>query len=346
MKNVSLVWFRRDLRDVDNAALSAALAESTGVYCVFVFDVTILERLPHRLDRRVAFIHASLKELDTSLRKRGGGLIVLHGNPCALIPALASQLNVAAVYANRDYEPAAKERDAAVAAHLKKAGIAWYQCRDQVIFDGDQVLTQAGRPYSVFTPYRNAWLKRLHDVGVERFDRHDGRLMPSPAGYELPAIETLGFQQVDLAANGVCPGMSGAASRFQDFIGRLPQYHEARDFPAIRGVSYLSVHLRFGTISVRQLVAHALQVGGEGGMTWLSELVWRDFYFMILDRFPHVVDQSFRSNSMHWSGMSGRRDCRHGRQAVLAIRWLMRRCGNWSTVATCITACAWSRHRS
>lgn len=119
--------------------------------------------------------------------------------------------------------------------------------------------------------------------------------MPSPAGYELPAIETLGFQQVDLAANGVCPGMSGAASRFQDFIGRLPQYHEARDFPAIRGVSYLSVHLRFGTISVRQLVAHALQVGGEGGMTWLSELVWRDFYFMILDRFPHVVDQSFRS---------------------------------------------------
>ena len=290
----SLVWFRRDLRDTDHAALAAALADGGAVYCVFVFDSGILEALPTRADRRVAFIHASLLVLDAALQARGGGLLVRYGDPCAEIPRLAEDLAVSHVYVNRDYEPQAKARDAAVSAALAEQGRQLLAFRDQVVFDGDEVLTQAGRPYSVFTPYRNAWLKRLHETGISAFDSASGMLAPPPVASGVPTLEEIGFVALDLPVLGVQPGMSGARGRFEEFCNRLPRYREQRDFPAVKGVSYLSVHLRFGTISVRELVAHALHVGGEGGMTWLSELVWRDFYFMILDRFPHVVGNSFR----------------------------------------------------
>jgi deoxyribodipyrimidine photo-lyase len=294
MAEGSLVWFRRDLRDVDHAALAAALAADGPVYCAFVFDTTILEALPQRVDRRVAFIHASLLELDAALRQRGGGLLVRHGDPCLEIPRLAATLKVARVCVNRDYEPAAKARDAVVAARLAEQGQDFLSYRDQVIFDGDEVLTQAGKPYSVFTPYRNAWLRRLDEVGLPAFDSTSGPLAAPPIKSGVPSLSEIGFSDVDLSALGIRPGMSGAGERFDDFCDRLPRYRQQRDFPAVKGVSYLSVHLRFGTISVRQLVAHALRTGGEGGMTWLSELVWRDFYFMILDRFPHVCGSAFR----------------------------------------------------
>ena len=291
---ISLVWFRRDLRDVDNTALAAALADGGPVYCAFVFDTTILDALPSRYDHRVAFIHASLRELDAALRARGGGLLVLHGDARIEIPRLAASLNARCVYANRDYEPQTKVRDAAVATALAAAGRSFRSFCDQAVFDGDAVLTQAGKPYSVFTPYKNAWLRRFYERGVSACDSTSGKLALPPFASSLPTLAAMGFAEVDLAAIGVQPGMSGARARFDDFCNRLPQYREQRDFPAIKGVSYLSVHLRFGTISVRELVAHALRIGGEGGMTWLSELVWRDFYFMILDRFPHVVERAFR----------------------------------------------------
>ena len=288
------MWFRRDLRDIDNAVLSAALSVGGPVFCAFVFDTEILGLLSRRDDRRLAFIHASLIELDASLRARGGGLIVRYGDPRVEIPALADSLAVDAVHAARDYEPFAKARDLAVAAGLEAAGRRLMLWRDHVIFDGDDVLTQAGRPYTVFTPYRNAWLRRLHEVGVPMNSRIDGRLA-APAGLcGVPNLPDVGFAAVDLAAIGVAPGMSGARARLDDFRERLPRYRQQRDFPGIKGVSYLSAHLRFGTISIRELVREALQVGGEGGMTWLSELIWRDFYFTILDRFPHVVTSSFR----------------------------------------------------
>ena len=151
----ALVWFRRDLRDHDHAALAAALAEARQVYCAFVFDSEILEALPAKHDRRVHFIHASLHELDTALRARGGGLIVRHGRATEEIPTLARELGVATVFANRDYEPAAKARDARVAEQLQADGIDFHSSKDQAIFDGDEVLTQAGKPFSVFTPYKN-----------------------------------------------------------------------------------------------------------------------------------------------------------------------------------------------
>ncbi|HEX5802636.1 MAG TPA: deoxyribodipyrimidine photo-lyase [Azospira sp.] len=294
MNSSSLVWFRRDLRDTDHAALAAALAAGGPVYCAFVFDSGILDALPTRADRRVAFIHASLVELDAALRARGGGLLVRHGDPRREIPALAAALGVATVFANRDYEPAAKARDAAVAAALAADGRRFVACRDQAIFDGDEVLTQAGKPFSVFTPYRNAWLKRLRADDLAPRESARGRLAPPPLPAGVPTLAGIGFATVDLGAIGVVAGMSGARARFDDFRTRLGRYREQRDFPALKGVSYLSVHLRFGTISIRELAAQAWHEGGEGGNSWLSELIWRDFYFMILDRYPQVVERSFR----------------------------------------------------
>ena len=295
----ALVWFRRDLRDHDHAALAAALAAAPQVYCAFVFDTDILEALPTRQDRRVDFIHASLQELDAALRTRGGGLIVRHGRASEEIPRLAGELGVTAVFANRDYEPAAKQRDAAVAAHLQTQGIAFHASKDQAIFDGDEVLTQAGKPFSVFTPYKNAWLKRLNTTDHAEI-ACAGALTDSGLG-GVPALEEIGFAATDLAALGIRPGMAGARALWDDFrAGRMTRYGALRDFPAEKGVSYLSVHLRFGTISIRELVRNALAQQAD---VWLNELIWRDFYFMILDRFPHVVGQAFKPeyDAIRWA---------------------------------------------
>ncbi len=286
----ALVWFRRDLRDHDHAALSAALAEARQVYCVFVFDTEILEALPSRRDRRVHFIHASLRELDAALRARGGGLIVRHGRSTEEIPALARELGVTSVFTNRDYEPAAKARDTEVAERLQADGIAFHTGKDQAIFDGDEVLTQAGKPFSVFTPYKNAWLKRLTAADCAVW-LTGGQLADAGLG-GIPELTQIGFIETDLAELGIQPGMSGARALWQDFAGqRISDYANRRDFPAIKGVSYLSVHLRFGTISIRELVRHALAVKADA---WLNELIWRDFYFMILDHFPQVVGHAFK----------------------------------------------------
>ena len=295
----ALVWFRRDLRDHDHTALSAALSAKEQVYCAFVFDTEILDALPSRDDRRVHFIHASLLELDAALRARGGGLIVRHGRATEEIPRLARQLGVSAVFANRDYEPAAKARDSQVAATLAGEGIAFHDFKDQAIFERDEVLTQAGKPFTVFTPYKNAWLKRLTAADYARHAT-SGHL----AGGELagvPELASLGFAPSDLPAIGIQTGMSGARTLWEAFEPEgLTRYGSLRDFPAIRGVSYLSVHLRFGTISIRQLVSRAL---AREATTWLNELIWRDFYFMILDRFPHVVGHAFKPeyDAIRWA---------------------------------------------
>ncbi len=284
-----LVWFRRDLRDQDHAALATALASGRPVHCAFVFDTDILDALPTRADRRVEFIHASLLQLDAALRSRGGGLIVRHGRAVDEIPRLAGELGVGEVYANRDYEPAAQARDAAVDRQLAAAGGRLQLFKDQVIFERDELLTGAGRPYTVFTPYKNAWLKRLSAADHAPF-MAQGRFAPVPE--HLPTLAELGFAPTNLGELGIVPGMVGARQLWDEFrAGRIRRYGALRDFPAVKGVSYLSVHLRFGTISIRELVSAAL---AEQADSWLSELIWRDFYFMILDRFPHVVERAFK----------------------------------------------------
>jgi deoxyribodipyrimidine photo-lyase len=297
--DAALVWFRRDLRDHDHAALYHALKQSRRVYCAFCFDTEILDPLPSRADRRVEFLVRSTAELHARLATQGGALLVVHGRAREAIPRLAAALGVAAVYANHDYEPAAIDRDAAVQARLAAGGRRLRTFKDQVVFEREEVLTGAGTPFAVFTPYRNAWLKKLDAFFLRGYGRpRDGGALATPAaaveGVIEPSLEALGFAPTNLQELPLPTGMSGARTLLESFMARIDRYKEARDFPAVKGPSYLSVHLRFGTVSVRELARLAHGRGGEGAATWLSELVWRDFYFQVLAHHPHVVGHAFR----------------------------------------------------
>lgn len=292
----ALVWFRRDLRDFDHAALYHALKKHTKVFCAFIFDAEILDALPSHADRRVEFIHGSVVELDRSLHQRGGGLIVRHGKAQALIPALAARLGVAEVFTNRDYEPAAIARDEEVAECLRALGIGFVACKDQVVFEKDEVLTRSATPFSVFTPYKKAWLAALTDFHLKAYPvaKYARHLAPMPEGESIPSLADIGFEPTNLVEVGIEPGMAGGRKLLDDFLRRIDRYKARRDFPARKGVSYLSVHLRFGTVSIRELARLACARGGEGAHTWLSELIWRDFYFQILWHHPRVVTHAFR----------------------------------------------------
>ncbi len=302
--DTALMWFRRDLRIADNAALYHALKSARRVYCVFVFDRTILDALPSRTDRRVEFIHASLVELDAALRRHGGALIVLHGLAAQDIPALAQALKVDAVFTNHDYEPAANARDAAVRQQLQTGGIAFHTFKDQVLFEKDEILTGSGTFYSVFTPYKNAVLKKLDAfyLGSYPVERYLTSLAAPVVSALLPALSDIGFEPGGLDALGIRPGEAGAQQVFSDFRKRMAAYEERRNFPAVKGPSYLSVHLRFGTISIRTLAREAWKAwhgaadfaGGRGAEVWLAELIWRDFYFHILHHNPHLVERAFK----------------------------------------------------
>lgn len=306
----SLVWFRRDLRMYDHAALYHALKTSAAVFCVFVFDTDILQPLLNAglsADRRVEFIHGSVIELDLELRKLGSGLLVRHGAAGEVIPALARQLGVNAVFSNHDYEPQARQRDADVAALLAADGRVWRSYKDQVIFERDEILTMAGQPFSIFTPYKNAWMKRLAAADGSSFlkpyqvEKYAARLTSpsSPPPETIPSLAALGFKKTNLRELKIAPGMSGAAALLEDFMERIGRYGQSRDFPAVKGPSYLSIHLRFGTISIRTLARAAYQTlhqgaAAGGAAVWLSELIWRDFYFMILHHHPHVALAAFK----------------------------------------------------
>ncbi len=297
----ALVWFRRDLRSFDHAALHHALSRSETVFCAFIYDKEILDTLP-RADRRVEFIHACIAELAAELQQLGGGLIVRHAVARDAIPRLAAELHADAVFANHDYEPQAIARDEAVAQALAADGRPLFTFKDQVIFEKHEVLSQSGTPFSVFTPYKNAWLKRLQaepgSTAPWPIDPLAHRLAPAPDP-ALPSLRQLGFEATNLAAPSIPTGMRGGAQLFDDFLGRIAEYGVARDYPAVKGPSYLSLHLRFGTVSIRHLVRTVAEwsargQAGEGGAVWLSELVWREFYMMILYHHPHVAGASFK----------------------------------------------------
>ena len=287
----ALVWFRRDLRDYDQAALYHALKSANQVYCVFVFDSDILDLLKNKADRRVEFIWLAVSELKTALQKQGGDLMVLHGRASDEIPELASQLQVDAVFCNHDYEPAAIHRDAKVAARLQEENRAFHHYKDQVIFEKDEVLTLAGKPYGVFTPYKNAWLKKINDFYLQPYpvDAYLKNLAKTTPPKPLPSLTSLGFKPTNLSELGIKTGMQGGLALFDDFKNRMANYQEARNFPAVKGVSYLSVHLRFGTVSIRHLARSALHEANAGAQTWLSELIWRDFYAQILHHHPQLA---------------------------------------------------------
>ena len=292
----ALFWFRRDLRVSDNAGLYHALKSAAHVYCVFVFDRDILDALPGKTDRRVEFIHGSVIELQQALRAAGGDLIVHYGRAQEIIPKLAETLGAEATFVNEDYEPAAIARDRAVERDLKKAGIVFHAFKDQVLFAKDEVLTQAGTPYTVFTPYKTACLKKLDAFYTRPYptEKYYARLTRPHTLSTVPTLTDLGFESTNLKALGIKPGVSGALAALDDFLQRIDHYRETRDFPAVRGVSYLSVHNRFGTVSIRRLARLALERRSAGADTWLSELIWRDFYFQILYHFPQACHSAFK----------------------------------------------------
>ena len=311
----ALVWLRRDLRLHDHAALHAAIQSAQQVVLVFVFDTGILDPLP-RCDRRLEFIRDSLAEIDATLRAMAphAGLICRHGDPVAEIPAVARAVGAGVVLAAHDDEPQALARDAAVAQALSAAGIHWHSVKDQVVFERREILTQTGKPYGVFTPYLRAWLARLEAAdGADVAERSTDGLAHKLAAVDaalacgVPSLAKLGFETSNLRQLGITPGSTGAQALFKDFLPRMGAYEERRNFPSVKGPSYLGVHLRFGTVSIRELVRAALPAqrsGDPGARVWLAELVWREFYVQILANFPHVAARAFKPDydAIQWDG--------------------------------------------
>ncbi|MBK6005185.1 deoxyribodipyrimidine photo-lyase [Ramlibacter ginsenosidimutans] len=297
----ALLWYRRDLRANDHAALSQALRSAAAVHCAFVFDRAILDELP-RQDRRLEFIRESAAALDADLRSLGGpgcGLITLHASAAEALPALARRLGVQAVFANHDDEPAALARDQLVRERLAADGIAFHTSKDTVVFERGEVLTQAGAPYSVFTPYSRAWLAKVDEADLRPHPVREfaARLAPRPEGFatDVPALAQLGFEPTNLRSLKLPTGSAGAAELLRSFAQRMDRYEELRDLPSVKGPSYLGVHLRFGRVSIRELVRAARAHDSPGAATWLKELVWREFYFQVLANFPQVGrGESFR----------------------------------------------------
>lgn len=274
--NTTIFWFRRDLRLTDNAGLYHALRDNKYVVPVFIFDTVILDALEDHEDRRVAFIHQTLAGLKEQLEAIGTSLVILHGDPVTLYRAL----NPRAVYTNHDYEPYARERDEAIQALLAKKDIAFHTYKDQVIFEKDEVVKDDGKPYTVFTPYSRKWKAaltpfHLKRYPVEKYTGHFQKIKHQP----FPTLEDLGFRNTEAA--------------FPERMIRtsiIEKYDRTRDFPAIQGTTRLSVHLRFGTVSIRKLC----QVAQQKNLVWLNELIWREFYAMILWHFPQVQTKSFK----------------------------------------------------
>lgn len=260
---------------------------------MFVFDTKILDALPHRRDPRVTFIHRSLAELDASLASHGSRLVVLHGDPVTELTALVARLGADALFAAADYEPYARRRDAAVQVALADTAVRWV--RDSVGLAPDEVLTAAGGPFQVFTPYRRAWLARFDPArDAARHVADVGRFIPCPAieGQSAPwTLADIGFEEDE---PWVPAGEAAAGARLKAFARDLGSYAARRNLPAVDGTSILSPHLRFGTVSTREALRLAWPAGDDGSEAWLSELIWRDFFQHVLFHFPEVVNVPFQ----------------------------------------------------
>ena len=277
---ITLFWFRRDLRLEDNTGLWHALQSGYMVLPVFIFDINILDRLDDRHDRRISFIHGALDTLQKKLTAAGTSLKVFNDTPENAIRKILSDFDVKAVYANHDYEPYAVIRDRNIAAMLKESGIPFHTFKDQVIFEKDEVIKSDGTPYTVFTPYSRVWKKSLTEDLVRPFpsEKLAGEFLKTEP-LPLPSIEETGFQRTEYVFT--------APEVNKDLIRN---YHRTRDIPSLKGTTMLGVHLRFGTVSIRELVRTAVTLSE----VWLNELIWREFFMGILWHFPHVTDNAFK----------------------------------------------------
>jgi deoxyribodipyrimidine photo-lyase len=279
-ESVTIFWFRRDLRLHDNHGFYEALKNSKAVLPVFIFDKNILDELPDKKDRRVSFIHQSLNKLNVEFQKQNSSLLAIHDEPLNAFKIICNSFIIKAVFTNHDYEPYAIERDLKIKEWLQTKNISFHSFKDQVIFEKDEVAKSDGTPYTIFTPYSKVWKQKLI--------AETGRSFPSnkllanlftTKPFRFPPLLELGFER----SAGEFP-----SSEINKKI--ISNYHLTRNLPAVNGTSKLSIHLRFGTVSVRELVALAFKTNEQ----WLNELIWRDFFMMILYKFPHVVSRSFK----------------------------------------------------
>ncbi|MCO4813907.1 MAG: deoxyribodipyrimidine photo-lyase [Flavobacteriales bacterium] len=273
-KPIALFWFRRDLRLNDNRALNAALKNHKNVLPIFIFDANILEELNPN-DARVTFIHQTLDSINKELKKYGSSVKCIYGSPLEVFKSLIKTYTVTDVYLNRDYEPYAADRDKSIYELLTSKNIKMTGFKDQVIFEKLEVTKNDGTPYTVFTPYKKKWISQFSEVhaqqapliNTENFHKCTHSLMP---------IEDLNFKKSTIEV----PKYN---------LNVIPNYAELRDYPSKNSTSYLGTHLRFGTVSIRELVSNL-----ELSSTFLSELIWRDFFKQIIYNFPKVVSSNFK----------------------------------------------------
>ena len=283
---VTIFWFRRDLRLRDNAGLYHALKGPNPVLPIFIFDRNILDELvadsrgEDKNDRRVEFIHIALEDIQKQLVNMGSTLDVHYGTPAEVFKTLFAEYNIEKVFTNHDYEPYAKQRDEEIEKLLKEQGAAFHTFKDQVILEKDEVLKDDGNPYTIFTPYSRKWKAILTEFHLKSYpNKKYYSNFFKQAERKIISLEKMGF---------IAAGLSFPDKEWKGQIIR--NYKEQRDIPSIQGTSRLSVHLRFGTISIRELADEA----GALNETFLNELIWRDFYHMILWHFPKVVGNAFK----------------------------------------------------
>ncbi|WP_345948536.1 deoxyribodipyrimidine photo-lyase [Mucilaginibacter sp. PAMB04274] len=276
---VTLFWFRRDLRLHDNAGLYYALKSANPVLCLFVFDRDILDKLEDRDDARVTFIYNAVIELKKELEQQGSSLLIKYARPQEAFEEILNEYNVTRVYTNRDYEPYAKQRDSNIGELLQSRGISLKTFKDQIIFERDEVVKDDQKPYTVFTPYKKRWLRTVNDFYLKSYptEKYFNNLY-SAAPLQAITLNDMGFVE---------SAIEFPATEYEHIID---DYARNRDFPAKKGTSHIGIHLRFGTISIRDAVRAAF----TREQTWLSELIWREFYMMALDHFPDTAQHAYR----------------------------------------------------
>lgn len=289
-EKVALFWHRRDLRIEDNVGLYHAVSSNLKVLPIFIFDSNILDELP-KTDKRVSFIYDHVKELNNQYCQNGGNLHIYCGSPEEIFKNLLDQYNIVQVYTNHDYEPYARERDSKIKALLEKQNVTFHTCKDQVILEKDEVLKADGDPYVVYTPYMRQWKSAFSDKHIKDYTATLSKNTFMQSQQEPPSIKDIGFayQEYDVPP-----------AKIERKI--IENYHKTRDLPYVKGTSRLSVHLRFGTISIRELVRKTKDVNEK----FLNELIWRDFYQMILWHFPKTVEQAFKNkyDQIQWRNKS------------------------------------------
>ncbi|HBZ22122.1 MAG TPA: deoxyribodipyrimidine photolyase [Bacteroidales bacterium] len=274
---INIFWFRRDLRLEDNSPLEQALASGLPVLPLFIFDTNITGELP-RDDARISFIYKTLSGINNNLEKAGSSLCVIKGDPLVKWQELISEFDINAVFIGKDYEPYAIKRDNEIKELLGRNSISLFRFRDQVIFEENEILKPDNKPYTIFTPYMKRWMKKL--------DENPFRLTPGKSGlksnfyqhkFQFPSLQKTGFRESSIKVKPYD-------------LSVIPGYHNYRNLPAIDRTSYLSPHLRFGTVSIRYIASLAL----KQNMSFLNELIWREFFMQILFHFPAVVTDNFR----------------------------------------------------